>query len=688
MSKIQLYIGTDLLDFNERVNVKRQVNDYRNPAVGGNVTSYTLKIPLTRKNRPLLGFIDDVRSRAEVTEQARLIADGMEIIRGKMRILRANSDRCTVIIEGNDWVADIAGISIKDLSWAGGDEHIFTSANIEGSWTAAVGAFYRYPLINFAELVSGDTGSGGSTVYPYDFYMAWNIQDIVTKMLLDAGYTLEGSGFFATTFGRALYILGAGRPVENDFISGKNLKVYVTNDTDNQDSALIGGGGSEGLSLAQTLDFNSEDEDEGEDFNIGTGRYTVPVTGTYRFQNEVDIFCTFNRVGGSWTPTANSVEVSIRKNGTTDIEKVTNNNITALDSGNNVYSLDTGFVHLEAGDTIETYIDIQASGTNDTGGALTAFLFITNGINTSYMQNVWSEQNLWPGIGRTISPSEYLPDMDSVELLKALKEAFNLRFWVDRNNKTVYAETSNDFYGSTVIDWSDKIDYSRSPELEVLASNYKKNQKFRWLPASGDNAYTNFVSANGIPFEKHLVLDSEYVKAGTDERVNPVFAPTITGVMAQIGHQEVPRIFGSAEFVSSSRPYPAFRAKNWEPRIMEWKGLVAMPNGQFNYYDEISDTTPVNYTTFPSMETPDMNDMFDEYFLKDWSRIENNKIVPCTLKLTPSEIMKFMTVVGTAANEGFRATYKVNIEGIDMYYLVASIVTDGDRVKAELIQKL
>ena len=89
------------------------------------------------------------------------------------------------------------------------------------------------------------------------------------------------------------------------------------------------------------------------------------------------------------------------------------------------------------------------------------------------------------------------------------------------------------------------------------------------------------------------------------------------------------------------------------------------------------------------MATPDMSDMYDEYLLKDWNRIEKNKIVTVTLVLTPAEIMKFMTVVGTAPwNEGFRATYKLNIEGVDMFFICSKIITDGDRVQAEFIQKM
>ena len=688
MSRTQLYIGLNLLDFNNEINVKRQINDYRDPGIGSSVKSYTLEIPLTKTNRKHLGFVDDVRSRVEVSDVARLVVNGMEVIRGKFRILSVEGLNVRAIIEGSDWVSDISGTSIKALSWAGGDEHDFTSTNIENSWIATAGALYRYPLINFAALVSDGWGAG-STVYPYDFYPSWNVEDIVTKIFLDAGYTLASGSFFAGTFGQSLYLLSAPVPAVDEFIVGKNLDVYVDGNTDNQVSRSMATLENNTLDLSQIVDIDAETEDEGSDFSTVANQYTVPEDGTYRFQFETEVWCTFNRSPAQWSVQANSITLSIRKNGT-NVEAVTTSGVTTFDTANAIYSVDTGYIYLEAGDTIEAYVILHAEGTNTSPGTLTAYLYLTAGATTSFLINVWDEQCLWPGIGQTISPTDYLPDIDGVDFLKGLKEAFNLRFFVDRNNKTVYIETSDDFYGSTIIDWSDKIDYSQGVKMEIISASYRENQKFKWRPDTADKAYANYVSANGLPFVKDLVIDSEYVKAGIQERENAIFSPTIQADMAQVGHYGdlVPKITGSGEYVSASRPYPASRPKQWNPRIFEWKGMVAFSSGSFNYYSDIEDTSAANYTTFPSMETPDMSDMYDDYLLKDWNRIEKNKIVTVTLVLTPAEIMKFMTVVGTAANEGFRATYKLNIEGVDMLFICSKIITDGDRVQAEFIQKM
>ena len=686
MSKADIYLGTSLLDFSDFLNVKRQVNDYRNFRIGSSTKSYTLNIPLTKTNRELLKYIDDLRSRQEVTDLARILVDGSEIIRGKLRLLSSNPQFAKGIVEADDWLDDISGISIRGLSWDGGDEHTFNGANVENSFTAGAGAFYRYPLINFAALYSKDVGVDAK-VYPYDFYPMWNIEDIVRKIFSDVGYTLAANSFFDGAFGQALYLLSAPITVQDDFLADKLLEVFVDDDLDNYNTSTVDPANSDTWSISQVMVIGGEEEDEGDDF---TGNeYTVPADGVYRFQAKITIVSEMNDAPSLWSIQANSLNWQIRKDAVA-LETGTGAGVILFD-GEPEFTLDTGHILLEAGDVIDINLALSVDATNIDAGSQSAALYIKAGADVSYLRSQPDQWNLWPGIGTAIGPDVYLPDISSTDFLKGLKEAFNLRFWMDRANRTIYIETSDDFYGPTVVDFSDKIDYSEEISMEVIASNYFKTQRFRWKPDTSDKAYTNYVADFGVPFQKELVLLSEYTKAGATERVNPVFSPSILGNLFQVGHTDgkVSRIFGSQDFISSAEPYPAFRSKTWLPRILEWKGLVNLTTGNFDYFETIEQgSSPTAYTTFPSAETPDMSDMYEAFWLKDFNRVDKNKIATPVLKLTPAELIPFSTVVGTAANEGFRATYKVNIEGIDMYFIVQRTTTDGDRVKFELVQKM
>lgn len=687
MSKTSIYIGNSLLDFNGAINVKRQINDYRDTSIGASNKSYTVEIPLTPGNLPKLGFINDIRSKVDVTDPARIVMNGVEVIRGTMRILNFTSLYAKIIVEADDWIDEVKGKSIRDLSWVSGEEHSFTSANVQNSFTTAAGAFYRYPLINFAELYSGEYQTGAA-MYPYDFYPMWNIEDIVRKIFAESGYTVASGSFFDGTFGQSLYQFSAPVVRNDDFIAGKNLKVYVNSNSDNFDTATIPSGGSATLAVNQVMVIDGENEDEGGDFSTGTHRYTAPEAGCYRFQSYMEVWSDPNRAPANYTVNSSSLTWSIRKNGVA-IEQKTGSGITLFNSGNS-FEIDTGWIYLAASDYIDIHVNISVNATNDSPGSLDPELYVVSGVTNNYLQLTWDERNLWPGIGETMSPETHLPDIDTIDFLRGLKEAYNLRFWMDRANRTIYIETSDDFYGPTVVDWSDLIDYSQDPVLQVASSNYTKTQKFRWRPDTSDKAYTNYVSESGVPFEKELTLGSAYVLSGTTVRENPIFSPTILGNMNQIRHYsgKVPKILGSEEFVSASRPYPPYRPKTWQPRIFEWKGLVAFTTGSFRYYDDIEDTGYTTYNAFPSVETPSMVDMYSDYWLKDFRRIDENKILTCTLKIKPYQIIPFTTVVGTAANEGFRAKYKLNLEGIDMYFIMSRITTNGDLVKCEFMQIL
>ncbi len=687
MSKTQIYLGINKLDFTGIVNVKRQLTDYRDLSIGTSNKSYTIDIPMTPSNTVLLQFINDLRSRGEVTDEAKIITDGIELIRGTIRILSFTELYAKIIIEADDWISEVGANKINDLSWGAAEDHTFNASNISDSWIAGPGAFYRYPLINFAELVSGDYTSNGAKLYPFDFYPCWKIADIVEKIFAESGYTLASGGFFDSATGQSLYQLSASKPNEHDHILGKGLKVYVDDKNDNYDSASIAGGTAGTLQVNQVLVMGGESRDEGNDYSITTNRYTAPEDGTYRFQAQVQVFSTMHNPLASWSVVNSSITWSIRKNGVALVDE-TVNNTSVFDMGNS-FDLDTGYIHLDGGDHIEVYVFLTVVGQNTSANPLTAVLHIREGVDVSYLRSIWNEQCLWPGIGKTMNPSNYLPDIDAVDFLNGLKQVYNLRFFMDRMNRTIYIETSDNFYGATVKDLSDKVDYSHDLDMRVLASKYRRTQIFKFKPDTSDKAYTNEVSANGVPFQKKYVLGSSYAIPGSKTNENVVFSPTPTGDMPQIGHysyQKIPRIFGSDEFVSSWRPYPAYRAKKWNPRLLEWKGMVALTTGMWVWHANVNDPTGTNYTTFPSVVCPDMNDMFNVYLAKDWRRIDENKLLTCVV--IGMNLIEFNTVIGTAANEGFRATYKLNIEGVDMFFILNKIVTDGDRVKCEFVQKL
>jgi len=680
MSKTKVYIGTDLLDFEEEINIKRQLNDYNDLSIGSNVTSYTINIPNTRHNIPILKNISDIRSTEQVTGKSTILVGGMQAIKGKFRILSSNIKTTKAIIEGNDWIGELSGISIQDV-WDAcpTDCHTFTSGVVETSWTAASGALFRYPLVNFAQLYSEENASG-ARVMPYDFYPIWSIKKIIEKIFSYVGVQIA-SNFFGTTEGEKLYLESAPNVNEDDFISEKLLDVKPTGDSENRASITHVAAASQTVILTKDpISHNTKTTDEGGDYNTTTDKYTVPATGTYRFKTQMSILCTHN--DGSFTITNQNYTFRIYKN-TTILYSVNDSSLNAFLAGV-THSIDTGWIHLEEGDEIYTYFDGQSNAVNNSA-TVTVFLDLVAADTQLY--NTVDERNLWPGIGKSISPAEYLPDILCIDFLKALKSAYNLRFWLDDLNNEIYLMTSDDFYGSTVIDWTGKEDYSSDPVLNIIAANYKKIQELKWSADTGDSSYNNEVAANGTPFMKTLTIDSEYAQQGKDEITNSQFNATVVSDMSQIGHVSglIPAIRGNDEYVVTKR-YPQYRSKIWAPRLLKWNGMITLVTGSFDYYDDVEDAAGTTYATFPSVECPDFEDLFNDYMVKDFRIIEKGKSISMLFSLPITEIAKFGYVVGTAANEGFRVKYKINIEGVDAYFRVSGTVTNGDRIKCEIVQ--
>ena len=162
---IKLYIGSDLADFNEVFNVMFSVGDVRN-SDGSNDKTYTLNLPLTSTNKRLLGFINEIDVRTEIDKTGRLYLNDMLIISGKIIITKYTEYFINIIITTDDWMDDLANLRLIDLDLSAYD-FTFTKAKVEDSWSATY-PMYRYPMINFGALTSGENGVS-ATWLPNDF---------------------------------------------------------------------------------------------------------------------------------------------------------------------------------------------------------------------------------------------------------------------------------------------------------------------------------------------------------------------------------------------------------------------------------------------------------------------------------------------------------------------------------------
>jgi hypothetical protein len=111
--------------------------------------------------------------------------------------------------------------------------------------------------------------------------------------------------------------------------------------------------------------FNSVVSQVGSGFNTGTGIFTAPISGLYRFSASVTFF---TGIGGTWTNPGFYI------NGpTANVATVFNYGITVTGNGNaGTYSA-SGEVYLTAGQTAYVYSYVAASATAYISGSSSSF---------------------------------------------------------------------------------------------------------------------------------------------------------------------------------------------------------------------------------------------------------------------------------------------------------------------------
>jgi len=656
---IKLYIGSDLADFNEVFNVMFSIGDIREISFGNSNKSYTLNLPLTKQNKRLIKFISQTDVISEQTAKGRLYIGELLIIEGTVIISGYSDLYAKITISSDEWIDQFKNVKMTSLDLSA-DDHLLTSANVEASWSAAY-PMYRYPLINFGGLQSGEMGIYAKWL-PTDFIPMISVAQLFSKIL--EGYTLSASWMGASTI-QDLFILGREVIASNDFIQQKALNVQVQASSDN----LATGSSSTTMlvSLSKDLVFNTITTDEGNDWTT-FNTYTVPETGTYRFLGSVALTNTAYG-NASLTIIDEQVVLEVRQNGSA-IKTVQTAAYTGTELLNGItYTIDSDYVHLVAGDTITLNL-LARCRVNIISGTQT--VTISTGIASTF-ENVWGNANRYPGLNKNISLEEYLPDIYQLDFLAAIKDIFNLKFWLDKRNKILYIEPWGDFVTSTVIDLTEFVDFDNI-DTELIAQNYNETIYLKWKDDDGDKAYEEYLKNNPVaPGRKQIDLSSIYAKKGADYREHS-FSSVITGYDQIIFNSTfTPQIWEELPVY----PYVSFKRKvGFNTRIVEWKGLTSTYN--WNY-----DGT--HKTSYPKIDGLDWGTIFSDYWQKTFHYIDKGKVLTVRMKINPMFLTQFYAVINTATSEGFRPTYSITIKGIKNYFILQRVTSDGAIAEMELI---
>ena len=526
MISTEIYIEDYKLDLLQDISTEFTYNIDDISDFGSKNTSYSKTINLsgTAKNNQIFGFVFDL-GNANFTDdtfpnvnynfnvsksaQCKIFIDKVQIFKGSLRILEIVSQhdtieyQCSVFGElggfitalgnkrltGNDNISD-------DLDFSAYN-HSYTIANISGSWDAASGSGYYYPLIDYGNVSTGLYGTAKVDFQYSALRPSFYVKQYIDKIFEGTDYTYE-SDFFNTDFFKRLIIPNNQKTLSGYSTSGLNVSAYQQiYDTSSylvpieyDIKTLLGNFTANGENTLFT--YTSATPKTGTLSGNVLGRYRTSVyEGRIKvLKNNTEIFSYSVGTGSS----GNYFNVGF------SLENVTfNNNDT----------LQVQFVRIGGNIYITTLLDIYSADINLTSGA----------------------SEVTPiNYGEAISVNSTLPKgIFQRDFILSIAKMFNLYIYDDvYDDKKIHIKPYIDFYpnvSDNALDWSNKIDRSKPLSIKPMS---ELNARYYHYKFKEDNDFynENYRKKYNESYGDR-VYDTSYDFSKDTESVEVIFAPSV-----------------------------------------------------------------------------------------------------------------------------------------------------------------
>ena len=459
-------------------------------------------------------------------------------------------------------------------------DHDYTRAIQENSWDTsyirngavtsfALGSGYVYPMINYGN----DTDTSVYNVN--EMFPAVYAKEYIDRMFADSGYTYTSNFFNASLF-KHLIIPFNGKefsPPQSELLDRTieaDTPLFVSSGLDNYtlDTSLY----PEFDYQANTIRLTNEIVDADNQYNPATGTITVGANGIYRLSFDVTVQIDItpegvydpaevgNIVGTSDKPLfinkfglkVNGVDVNTSTshayatNLTPAVTYSTANPTTypdtnfrdsdGLTSRNenppNKYQLNVD-IQLTAGDviTIDLMTTWQAVLLNN---SVAPYYNLVTGVPwDAEFKVTMSDANLSFKVidsfyveGDPIDMFRAIPEkVKQRDFLTSIIKMFNLYMIPDENNpKNIIIEPRKDFYTTDILDWSQKLDYSKEHTLTPTAVTNK--QKYRYAYKKDADYYNKKYEASWLDVygTRDVYLENDFNK--TEHKTELIFSPT------------------------------------------------------------------------------------------------------------------------------------------------------------------
>jgi hypothetical protein len=477
----------------------------------------TIVLPGTGNNNKLLGnifefnnanFFDEsaqnvlANYNAAIKANARIEVDGLEIMKGTLRLLEIIHSEggieyeVAIFGELSGFIGALGNLKLEELDFSGYN-HTYNVSNITASWessgsrgtnnTTSYGSGYYYPLIDY----------GADSTNKIDFKLnafrpSFFVKEYIDKMFELSNYTYD-SAFFNSAFFKTLLI-----PNNQKEFSKKSSTAFLV--ASSGDSYTNASGGSIPIAFSTTTTLGSFTANGA--YNLFTYNSATQLTGSMNLTLKGDIiFGTPNGI----------VSFKILKNG--DVIHSQNTTQTSFD-----LSIIINEVSFNLNDTLQ----IVWSGPYRESTYFTEVTIDTGTITiNSVATYVPFNHDEAISVNDTIPKGIFLKDF-----FTSIMKMFNLVVYEDKytSNKLLIEPYYNFFTGEQ-IDWSDKLDRSKPIKIKPMSELAYRYYKLKYKE-DNDFYNENYRKAFNEGYADRI-YDTNYDFNKDSQDVSIIFAPSV-----------------------------------------------------------------------------------------------------------------------------------------------------------------
>ena len=544
---IELLVNNQPVDLGEDFTVKitKTIADIREPENRQSDYSKTFTLPGTKNNHRIfshlfeLGHVNGTTGSTNfapdfnpnLKADARLLIDGVEQLAGFLRLLDIQVTdgqqivyQCSLHGQMADLFANIGNKKLSELDFSKFN-HDLTRTNVINSWDTSYAlnggtASFAYGS-GYVHLLADKGYKSSRRIWALEEVTpAIFAKEIVDAIFSDSGYSYSTDSFFNDVTFKRLVV-----PVPGDGLrmsdAQRVLKSCFAGRTTTQSVTY-------GTNFVATDDSTGDFDDPSNAYNTTTGVFTAQYGGTYQVVLSGSL--TITDVGAAIGASDRvAVELGVYINGALVSTFYQDCGLYGL--GPVTANISTGYLgpyKLLTGDEITVQLEAVYTGTTFPvrSGTVIAGSGFSATLGSNYTIAVGAMPGSWSYNEEIDFSTFFAGDYLQRDFIKGLIHMFNLYAEPDKDNpKKLVIKPYNSFFGSTVRDWSAKLDYSQPLKIEPMGELDANPYRFTYKEDK-DVANQDYSGGfGGVYGDKVVKIDNDFVR--NEKKIELPFAATL-----------------------------------------------------------------------------------------------------------------------------------------------------------------